>query len=516
MSVKLIHGLQNGIVVKVTDVGNGLACNCICIDCKSRLIAVNNPGISCRPHFRHSDTKEKEIKACKASFETAIHYQAKDIIEKNCAITLPAYFATVNKHNGNGIRKHLIEEQKPVNFDRVINENRVSTSQGYQDIKPDLIAIYKDHRLFIEVAVTHPAEQEKIESFKRHNVSAIEIDLSKFPRTGNEEDLEKYLNKRAPVKWLYHINHEKFYQIGLEKENKKEKSAEYFTEKNEAERIVREIKDKEKYLERLQISFRDDLESEIFNRPYEGYLFDRIFQLVKSKHSHAINCYRRNGFLNIEHQIAGLGEIYFHEINGPDDNFQIESDFIGLQLNISEKLKGHSIENIGSIIIANIYYKASLALCDNIEIKISHAEEERQVAKKKQEEYWGKLKLEQEIREQNEIIKKERTKEAELDLAKREEQERKIKLEERKIELAKQDAEEEKLFINGIKELLERNKKNTPWKKDYSVAPKELFSFLKIKILNFNNEKFIDIRLRLQNKGLLNKVDANKLATANL
>jgi len=114
MSVKLVHGFKDGKVVKVTDVGvgSGLACNCICLDCEAALIAINKVENSQRPHFRHySSTISKEITACNASQETAIHYLAKEIIEKNKSIILPSYSVCVNKHNGNGKRTHLIKEK---------------------------------------------------------------------------------------------------------------------------------------------------------------------------------------------------------------------------------------------------------------------------------------------------------------------------------------------------------------------------------------------------------------------
>jgi hypothetical protein len=516
MSVKLIHGLQDGVVVKVTDVANGLACRCVCIDCESTLIAVNNPGISCRPHFRHSDAKAKEIKACKASFETAIHYQAKEIIEKKGELSLPEYWVTVSKHTGKGIRKHLVKEQQYVKFDSVINENRVSTSQGTQDIRPDLIGIYKERRLFIEVAVTHQAENEKLESLKRHNVSSIEIDLSKFPRDGNEEDLEKYLYCYAPIKWLYHVQHEILYQLGIEKEQEKAKAYAYYAKKEESERLALEIKNKEKYLERLRFEFCSDLEGNIFKNLYQGCLFERISLFVKLQHSNTISCYRRNGFIWIEHKIDGLDHISCDETYPDDDVFQVECDFIGLSINVLVKVSGCSINELGFVIITNIYHQASLILCDDIENKISINEEDRAVEQKKQDEFWMQLKLEQQAREEEQALKIEQAKLVEIEQAKRDEEARKIKLKEKEIQLAKQSSEEEKLFIAGIKEVLEKNKKNAPWIKDRSVSPRELLNVLKIKMPNIDNQKFIAIRLRLQNNGLLNKVDVNKLGTANI
>lgn len=516
MGVKLIHGLQDEKVVKVTNVANGLACRCICIDCKSPLIAVNNPGISCRPHFRHSDGKAKEIKACKASFETAIHYQAKDIIEKRKELTLPEYWVTVDKHNGKGIRKHLIQEKQDLKFDSVINENRVSTSQGAKDIKPDLIGIYKKRRLFIEIAVSHKAENEKIESLKRHNVSAIEIDLAKFPRGKNEDDLEKYLYVNAPIKWLYHVQHESFRQRALEKEQAKAKAAEYYAKQEEAERLALEIENNEKYLERLLNIFRCDLEENIFKSQYHGCLLERISQFVKFRYSNAISCYRRNGFICIEHEIEGLGDISCYETCPDDDLVVVECEFIGLNLNFSINEKGFSINDTGLIIVANIYYQSCLILCDDIENKISSIEEERKIAQKKEEDYWIQLRLEIEVRDQEQALKMEQAKQAEIEQAKRYEQLRQEKLKEKEIQLAKQNIEDEELFMAGIKEILERNKKTAPWKKDHAITPRELLNVLKKKMVNIDSKKFIAIRLRLQNKGLLKKVDVNRLETANI
>lgn len=519
MSIKLRHGLKDGKVVKVTDVDNGLKCKCVCLDCRSPLVAINNKENSCRPHFRHYSIKDaKKIASCKASEETAIHYWAKDIIEKMKFIILPAYEVQVERHNGRGTRVHIIKKQRRVNFDYIQNENSISTSQGYRAIKPDLIAYSGNRRLFIEVAVFHPCDDEKIEYLKKHNVSAIEIDLSKFPRAANEEDLEKYLAegkylKANGTKWLYHVKNEEYRQEALKLEEEIAKRAAYFAEKEERERKARAIEEEKKRKEFLRSRFRVELWDVVLNS-YKGNLFCRIEQFIKSKYGDSINCFSRKDYPYIEHEIEGLEDILIY---ATDNGYQIECEF--LELDIMASIEGqNSYEELGYFVVTKIYYEANKILCNGLEEAVLQQELERQLEEKKareeREAFLEKKKQEWDaLRDKQEKELEGKRQQEAVEQRIQAEHRRNVEEQQRK-ENEKRKINEEKLVYDTILRIFQEMKKQDMWKKDHPVMPSEVIKRVKIQIAGFNNARFIDARRRLQTKGQLHKVDENKLLTA--
>lgn len=520
MGIKLRHGLKDGKVVKVTDVDNGLKCKCICLDCRSPLMAINNKENLYRPHFRHYSIKDaKKVAPCKESEETAIHYWAKNIIEKMKFIILPAYEVRVERHNGRGTRIHTIKEQCLVNFSSVENENFTSTSQGFGNIKPDLIAYSENGPLFIEVSVSHPSEDEKIEYLKEHNVSAIEIDLSKFPRAAKEEDLEKYLAegkylKANGTKWLYHVESEKYRQEALKLEEEIAKRAAYLAKKEEQERKARAIEEEKKRKEFLRSSFHVELWDVVLNS-YRGNLFCRIEQFIKSKYSDSIDCYSRKYYPYIKHEIEGLEDILIYATD--DDSYQIECEF--LELDIVASIEGqNSYEELGYFVVAKIYYEASKILFYGLEEAVLLQELERQLEEKKAREeheaFLEKKKQEwDEFRDKQEKELEEKRQQEAIEQRIQEEHRRDAEEQQRK-ENEKRKIDEEKLVYDTILKIFQEMKKRETWKKDHPVIPDEVVKRVKIQIAGFNNARFIEVRRRLQTKGQLNKVDENKLLTA--
>jgi hypothetical protein len=56
-----------------------------------------------------------------------------------------------------------------------------------KQIVPDLYVTAKGRELFVEIAVTHPCDEEKVKRIRNHGVAAIEIDLSDVPRDAAPE-----------------------------------------------------------------------------------------------------------------------------------------------------------------------------------------------------------------------------------------------------------------------------------------------------------------------------------------
>jgi hypothetical protein len=522
MGIKLGHGLKDGKVVRVTDidVANGLACNCVCLDCKSPLQAIKKEGNKYRPHFRHhSIKKDREVLACKASEETAIHFYAKDIIEKVKSIVLPAYEVNVIKHNGKGIRTHTIKKQRFITFDSVDNENVTNTSQGHGDIKPDLIAYFGDHRLFIEIAVSHPSEKEKIESLKKHNVSAIEIDLSKFPRTSTVDDLEKYFTqglylKEKSIKWLFHVKHEQYRQEALNMEQEKAKRAAILAKKEEQERKIREIEQQKKRNEFIKSTFQREMNFLAQNNDYKGDLFCRIKQFVRSEYENAINCDHSGIPPNIEHEIEGLGDIWLYEVG---NTYQIECDFLELDIVASIHHKT-PYEEFGYFVISKIFYEASCKLCnglveialENESIRLLEEEKKQKLHQAFLENQAREFKALQEMQEK-ELEEKRRQEALAQEIA---EENRRNDEEQRRKDNEKRKIDEEKIVYKTIMEILQNMKKRETWKNDHPVMPNVVIKQVKVEIVGFNDARFVDVRRRLQNKGQLNKVNENVLLTA--
>lgn len=523
MSIQLTYGLKDGKVVRVTDanVANGLECNCTCLDCKARLVAVaNRKGCSVRPHFRHhSSTNSGENIACTESQETAIHYLAKEIIEKNKWVTLPPYIVRVNKHNGHGTREHPIRESQIIKFDFVINENSISTSQGFQKIRPDLIAYYKEYRLFIEIAVSNSCKNTKIEKIKELNISAIEIDLSNFDRTASEEELEKYLQEKAPIKWIYHVKEDKYRQIALKKEQEKAEWAAIYAEKAKQEKKDRELKQKKEEIRKLRMKFPSYFEDIILNNNYRGNLLSRADKFIQSEYGKSINCdFKGSNIPYIEHEIEGLNDIYIFS-NGYDnngyENYGIECEFMELPFNFSITLE-HSNYKAGFFIIANIYYQAAKLLCNNLENEVFKQEIELEKLAKKAEERRKAREHEWEEERKKKVLENEERQKIAEQYRRDEEELRKRRIEERKKQEADRKCYEEKLVFETVMMIRDIKIKQERWKKEHPVTPKEVISKIKNQIPDFGEQRFIEIRRTLQNKKIFLSVEEYKLLTATI
>ena len=73
---------ENGKVVSIENVENGIKCGCICSKCGEPLIAKNYPKKDRIKHFAHSS-------GSLCSGETQAHLVAKEIISKNKYIVVP-------------------------------------------------------------------------------------------------------------------------------------------------------------------------------------------------------------------------------------------------------------------------------------------------------------------------------------------------------------------------------------------------------------------------------------------
>lgn len=128
---------QQGSLVFIDDVSNGLSCNCTCPCCKEQLIAKNG-GKKKEHHFAHIGGSN-----CQGYYETTLHLLSKEIIRTKKTIMLPQY---------------KIFESKRIDFENVEIEERNDNSS----LQPDCVGITKDGlRLHIEICVTHQVDDYK-------------------------------------------------------------------------------------------------------------------------------------------------------------------------------------------------------------------------------------------------------------------------------------------------------------------------------------------------------------------
>jgi len=199
----LVFANRGREIVNISEVQNGLACNCTCLKCGQPLVAKNNDKNIKIKHFAHINEKE-----CKGAFETTIHKVAKQIIYNKGKIVTP----TLHYKN------EIIQDVKEIVFDTILSEDLHKTTMGSKCdkslIKPDLIGIYKHQKLLIEIAVTHKTDEEKLQKIIRSKISAIEIDLSNLSQF-SFEDIEREIFNAINIRWLHNEKCELIYNRTL-------------------------------------------------------------------------------------------------------------------------------------------------------------------------------------------------------------------------------------------------------------------------------------------------------------
>ncbi len=177
---------ENNRMKHISDVESGLACKCHCPVCKSAMVA--RKGNVLVHHFGH-----EAISNCKYSPETALHILAKEIIERELVLFLPAVIACHMDIS------ETVHSEQEINFTGAQLESR-----DFTGIIPDLYLQWNDRRLLVEIFVTHRCDEEKISKLKLQGIAAVEIDLSHFPRESARGEVREAVLRTAPRIWLYH------------------------------------------------------------------------------------------------------------------------------------------------------------------------------------------------------------------------------------------------------------------------------------------------------------------------
>ena len=174
--IKLPCGIdKDGNIVYIKDALKGQDCGCFCPGCKQPLVA--KKGDVREQHFAH---KSKDFD-CEHGFQSALHYMAKDIFMEL------EYLLFIK--NGKQVQYKI----DSVELECKINE-----------IIPDIIVICDGKRFIVEIYVTHAVDEIKKQKIKDIRISAIEINLSKYPRDNlNKETLKQVLQSAENYSWIY-------------------------------------------------------------------------------------------------------------------------------------------------------------------------------------------------------------------------------------------------------------------------------------------------------------------------
>ncbi|HQO10635.1 MAG TPA: competence protein CoiA family protein [Clostridiales bacterium] len=198
MELKLPFGMKDGKLVQVADVEQGLKCGCVCPACGQPLVA--RKGVKMVHHFAHHNITE-----CRGALETALHIAAKDILEKYKKFRVPCVTASTSNTEYDDL---IVYEPKTLTCNKVYLEKR------FDDIIPDVIVEINGKPLIIEIAVTHFIDSEKKNKIAKHQIAAIEIDLSRYDRQITFDELETILFVNIEnKKWIYNPKRERINNI---------------------------------------------------------------------------------------------------------------------------------------------------------------------------------------------------------------------------------------------------------------------------------------------------------------
>lgn len=159
---------KHNLVRSVDEVSRGLACECTCPNCGEKVIA--RQGDVREWHFAHATVAE-----CDFAAESALHRAAKQVLLQNKGISIPIRKVneTVTLPDG---RIGVGEATRPEMW---IDFITVDAEMTFNNVRPDITASIGSTYLFIEVAVTHFVDDNKMQSLNVLNIPTIEIDLAR-------------------------------------------------------------------------------------------------------------------------------------------------------------------------------------------------------------------------------------------------------------------------------------------------------------------------------------------------
>lgn len=189
---------QDGNPASIEDVKRGLACACTCPECDAPLVAKKGERRLKVWHFAHYAGT-----SCTGALESSLHLAVKTIIEREKQFLLPPCnvvryaekdLSVLLREEGMGVcifppfkyvpevwdieaLKNSLDKgfaQRP-RSQQLIKFDKVHLEQTEGNIRPDIVGVADGKRIFIEVAVTHFIDKEKLRRIRARGVPTIEF-----------------------------------------------------------------------------------------------------------------------------------------------------------------------------------------------------------------------------------------------------------------------------------------------------------------------------------------------------
>lgn len=250
MDCFLTYGLNldNNQLVSINDVERGLECNCVCPKCGSKLVA--KKGEERIYHFAHYDKED-----CGGGQMTALHIYVQKILKERKKLLLPPcqdikilkflkdrtiYPLLCEKD----VDVHFFNKKHNVKFDYVLLEKE-NTRVG--SFIPDCIGYKNEHKILIEVFVTHRVDKWKIEKIRQSGLTCLELDFSSMKDDFTEEKIIKLLEEDIEHKvWINNPKYEeRFIKIRDYVNKKKQEEVDEWRSREEKskEELLKKLKD---------------------------------------------------------------------------------------------------------------------------------------------------------------------------------------------------------------------------------------------------------------------------------
>lgn len=174
-------------LVSVDNVENGLGCHCTCTQCGSPLVA--RQGEINDWHFAHKGGED-----CPGAAESALHLAAKEIIQRDRKLLIPAIFT---------------DDGKELRPDRLLSLNTVATEVSFEGFRADLVVTTPEEKIIVEIMVTHAVDKEKTALIERCGIPTLEIFVDPHQHdTWTWEALRKTVTGTEPASimnrmWIY-------------------------------------------------------------------------------------------------------------------------------------------------------------------------------------------------------------------------------------------------------------------------------------------------------------------------
>jgi len=182
-SLKLALHVPTGEVLHIDSAKNGMRCECTCLGCGTRLMAVQ--GAKRDWHFRHAN----DDSTCEGRQETALHRYAKQLVAECKQLTLPEV----------QVAGHTLRPPRDVS-----GWKSSTQEHSFHGLWLDVLLHDGLRDLAVEIAVTHRSDRQKLERLRQMDMMAVEIKLPRDALSLSKEKLDRLILTSAERYWLSH------------------------------------------------------------------------------------------------------------------------------------------------------------------------------------------------------------------------------------------------------------------------------------------------------------------------